>query len=59
MSDLIPDGWSKKQLLELISIKHGYAFEGEYYRRVPSKHILLTPGNFHRDGNLYFGAKTK
>jgi type I restriction enzyme S subunit len=55
----IPAEWEVKELNQLVSIKHGYAFEGQYFTTSPSKYILLTPGNFNRDGRLYFGAKTK
>ena len=55
----IPAGWDVKRLNELVTIKHGYAFEGEYFRTSKTNHILLTPGNFNRDGRLYFGPKTK
>lgn len=55
----IPVGWDVKHLNELVTIKHGYAFEGEHFSTNQTEHILLTPGNFHRDGRLYFGPKTK
>jgi len=55
----IPVGWDVKRLNELVTIKHGYAFEGEHFRTSQTNHILLTPGNFNRDGRLYFGPKTK
>ena len=55
----IPAEWEVKELNKLVSIKHGYAFEGQYFSTTPSKYILLTPGNFNRDGRLYFGVKTK
>lgn len=41
------------------SIKHGYAFAGEYFSKEKQDYILLTPGNFHIDQRLYFGANTK
>jgi type I restriction enzyme, S subunit len=55
----IPKGWEVISLSEMISIKHGYAFEGEHFTTTPNEYILLTPGNFHRDGYLYFGQNTK
>jgi type I restriction enzyme S subunit len=42
----IPKGWEIKALNDLISIKHGYAFKGEYFSPIPTNDILLTPGNF-------------
>jgi len=55
----IPASWEVMALNKLVSIKHGYAFEGEYFRSTPTPNILLTPGNFNKDGRLYFGPKTK
>ena len=55
----IPASWGTRALCELASIKHGYAFEGEYFRPSPTPYVLLTPGNFNKDGRLYFGSKTK
>ena len=45
MSELMPEGWVEKQLSELVTIKHGYAFESQYFSNEPSQYILLTPGN--------------
>jgi len=50
----IPKDWQVNKLLDFFSIKHGYAFEGEYFTDKPPGQILLTPGNFHRTGGLYF-----
>lgn len=55
----IPASWKVMALNKLASIKHGYAFEGEYFRSTPTPNLLLTPGNFNKDGRLYFGPKTK
>ena len=55
----IPKSWGVGNLSNLISIKHGFAFEGQFFSNQPNGTILLTPGNFHRDGELYFGEKTK
>lgn len=44
--------WKETQLEELIDIKHGYAFKGEYFSEVPNNNILLTPGNFHIGGGF-------
>ena len=51
--------WEKFKLGELIEIKHGYAFSSDYFSEKETDKILLTPGNFHVDGHLYFGNKTK
>lgn len=43
------EGWVEKPLSELCDIKHGFAFEGEFfYNR--GNYVLLTPGNFHEKG---------
>ncbi|ANV88874.1 restriction endonuclease subunit S [Picosynechococcus sp. PCC 7117] len=44
--------WKKIQLKELIDIKHGYAFKGEFFSEVPSNNLLLTPGNFYIGGGF-------
>jgi type I restriction enzyme, S subunit len=43
----------------LIGLKHGYAFSSEFFSDKETEKILLTPGNFHVDGTLYFGKNTK
>ena len=55
----IPVGWEVKALSQEITIKHGFAFEGDYFSITPNNYILMTPGNFHKNGNLYFGTNTK
>ena len=42
-------GWVKRRLSELCDIKHGYAFEGEYFSN-QGDYVLLTPGNFYESG---------
>jgi len=39
-------------LSEVCSIKHGYAFKGEYFSDSITKDILLTPGNFKIGGGF-------
>jgi len=41
--------WVKKQLSELCDIKHGYAFEGQFFS-CEGHYVLLTPGNFYEEG---------
>jgi len=41
--------WTPKQLSELCDIKHGYAFEGEFFSN-KGNYVLLTPGNFYERG---------
>ncbi|MBD1933342.1 MULTISPECIES: restriction endonuclease subunit S [Cyanophyceae] len=50
----IPKDWEIVSLKNEINILHGYAFEGEYFSDEPPGDVLLVPGNFHRDGGLYF-----
>lgn len=47
--------WLKVKLGELVSIKHGYAFKGEYFRDAPPGDVLLTPGNFAIGGGFQLG----
>ena len=41
--------WEKKHFSELCDIKHGYAFEGEFFTN-QGEYVLLTPGNFYEEG---------
>ena len=43
------DGWVEAPLSELCDIKHGYAFEGEFFSS-EGDYVLLTPGNFYEKG---------
>ena len=43
------EGWVQKTLAELCDIKHGYAFDGEFFSNV-GEYVLLTPGNFYETG---------
>ena len=52
-------GINLTKLSDIASIRHGYAFEGEFFSTDEKEHILLTPGNFHVDQKLYFGTNTK
>ena len=42
-------GWVEKPFAELCNIKHGYAFEGEFFS-TEGEYVLLTPGNFYETG---------
>lgn len=44
--------WAKTALGDLIDIKHGFAFKGEFFQNEPNGNILLTPGNFHIGGGF-------
>jgi type I restriction enzyme S subunit len=43
------EGWVEAAFSELCDIKHGYAFEGEFFSN-EGEYVLLTPGNFHEKG---------
>lgn len=43
--------WQLRTLGEFISIKHGWAFKGEFFSS-DGKYLLLTPGNAHETGGL-------
>jgi type I restriction enzyme S subunit len=51
---LIPRDWEAVKLGAVARIAHGYAFSGAEFTDKPIGPILLTPGNFHRDGGMYF-----
>ncbi|MCG8337176.1 MAG: restriction endonuclease subunit S [Proteobacteria bacterium] len=48
----IPEGWEEATLGDFISIKHGYAFKGEFFDDNKSSRILMTPGNFDIGGGI-------
>lgn len=50
----IPKDWETVTLKNEINLLHGYAFEGKYFSDRPPGEVLLVPGNFHREGGLYF-----
>lgn len=41
--------WQQEPLSELCDIKHGYAFEGEFFSD-EGTYVVLTPGNFYERG---------
>ena len=49
------ESWKKKRLGEYISIKHGFAFKGEFISTDRSNQILVTPGNFKIGGGFKTG----
>ncbi|MCB2160479.1 restriction endonuclease subunit S [bacterium] len=44
--------WTETLLGDLIEIKHGFAFKGEYFQDEPNGYVLLTPGNFKIGGGF-------
>ena len=49
---MAPEEWRRVSLRELVEIKHGLAFKGDYFRDEPPGDILLTPGNFDVGGGF-------
>ena len=47
--------WKEYKLGDIINVKHGYAFKGEYFSETPTLDILLTPGNFNIGGGFKQG----
>lgn len=43
--------WQVRKLGEFISVKHGWAFKGEFFSS-DGKYLLLTPGNAYETGGL-------
>lgn len=56
---LVPESWEVVDLGEFFQIKHGFAFDGKFFK--PSgDYILMTPGHFHEEGGFRDqGEKTK
>ena len=50
--------WTEIILGELIDIRHGFAFKGQFIHDEPNGHVLLTPGNFAIGGG-FKGDKLK
>jgi type I restriction enzyme S subunit len=44
--------WQEYSLADLIDVKHGFAFQGEFIHDEPRGDILLTPGNFEIGGGF-------
>jgi len=58
-SGKFPEGRVEKQLSNLIEISHGYAFKGSDFEESDdiTKPIVLTPGNYSENGELYFATQ--
>ena len=50
--------WTETTLGELIDIRHGFAFKGQFIHDEPNGEVLLTPGNFAIGGG-FKGDKLK
>lgn len=47
--------WTMLRLGDAITVKHGYAFKGEYFSDVGPGGLLVTPGNFAIGGGFQIG----
>ncbi len=47
-----PEGWREVRLGDLIEVKHGYAFKGQFITDQENDKILVTPGNFKIGGGF-------
>jgi type I restriction enzyme, S subunit len=47
--------WREVRLSDLVEIKHGFAFKGEFFRDEPTENFLITPGNFAIGGGFQWG----
>jgi restriction endonuclease S subunit len=55
----VPESWKLARLRDLLSIKHGFAFDGAYFR-AQGERILMTPGHFDENGGFRDqGERTK
>jgi type I restriction enzyme S subunit len=50
--------WRQACLEDLIEVKHGFAFQGQFFHDDPPGDVLLTPGNFAIGGG-FKGDKLK
>jgi type I restriction enzyme S subunit len=50
----VSEDWVDVRLADLVDIKHGFAFKGEYFSDEPTDVVLLSPGNFAIGGGFQF-----
>ena len=50
----IPKEWTATQVGREADIQHGFAFAGNLFASEPVGPTLMVPGNFYREGGLYF-----
>jgi type I restriction enzyme S subunit len=48
----MPSNWKIITLGDVVDIKHGYAFKGEYFCNEKTDYLLVTPGNFSIGGGF-------
>ena len=51
------DDQTLASLDELVEIRHGFAFKGEFFHDDPPGDVLLTPGNFAIGGGFQWGKE--
>lgn len=51
---MIPKCWEVKSLGDILKIKHGFAFKGDFFVNDQQQALLLTPGNFSKNGGIQF-----
>lgn len=44
--------WRETELGSGLSVRHGFAFKGEFFNEMEGPYIVLTPGNFHDGGGF-------
>ena len=47
----VPLGWERRTLGEVLAVKHGLAFRGEFFGD-DGAYVVVTPGNFHESGGF-------
>jgi type I restriction enzyme S subunit len=47
----VPNAWPTVRLSDLIRVKHGYAFKGEFFSD-SGPYVVLTPGSFFEEGGF-------
>lgn len=53
----VPQGWEDTPLKSMVSVKHGYAFQGDHFSVTPTERVLTTPGNFRPGGGFQIGRQ--
>lgn len=46
------EGWKEVKLGDILEIKHGYGFKGEFFKEDETGNVLVTPGNFNIGGGF-------
>ncbi|PXV52999.1 restriction endonuclease subunit S [Aeromonas veronii] len=54
----VPEHWSESPLKNILSLKHGFAFDGNKFSD-SGEYILMTPGNFNEHGGFREKAPEK